>query len=433
MASDRWRPWRIPAIACILGAGATAMATINFGHWLPFTLWAIAAICLFGSVILSFSRIKSNMAFVLDAVENGDFMFRYTKTGRSAPDAYVNSYLNRLIEILEKLTDDIHEKDRYYEVILNSVDTGILVIDDSGSVLLSNLAARRMLRTDALNNIRHLERIDQSFPTLVFGSAQPTSITLQTPSGSITLAVSRARLTLNQSKVTVLALSDISRSIDSKELESWESLTRVLTHEIMNSLTPVISICESLLSDTEAEVDDFRRGLTTVASTGKGLKRFVENYRTFANLPTPRPAPFYAKPFLEMMREICLHQFPESEAKVAINCSPDDLMLYADEQLIRLVVTNILKNAMQAVAEVARPQISIDARLLPDESVKIYISNNGPLIPPEAARQIFLPFYTTKPGGSGIGLSIARRIMSASGGYLSMRTYPRTTFVLTFN
>lgn len=432
MGSDGWRLWRRPSIACLIATGATVMATLTFGNWLFFTFWAIIALSMYGMVLFSFRKIRSNVAFVLDAVENNDFVFRYSTDDKVAPDVFVNSYLNRLIEILERLTDDIREKDRYYEVILNSADTGIIVIDDGGMIVHSNLAARRLLRTDVLTSIHQLRRVHPSLPALVTADPLPTSINIPMPSGPLSLSVARSEITLNQRKVTVLALSDISRSLDKKELESWESLTRVLTHEIMNSLTPIISICESLLADAEANADDYHRGLTTVASTGKGLKRFVENYRTFANVPTPKPAPFYVKPFMEMMRDICLHQFPDLDAKVTVNIIPADLMLYADEQLIRLVVTNILKNAMQAVADTSNPEIGIEARLLPDESVKIHISNNGPLITPEAVRQIFLPFYTTKPGGSGIGLSIARRIMAASGGYLTVRTHPRTTFTLTF-
>jgi len=432
MASKSWYMWRIPVIASILAAASTVMATLLYGKWLPFVFCVLMAICCYTAIFRSYRKIRRNVAFVLDAVENNDFAFRYSTVSRKAPDAYVNAYLNRLIDILERLTDDIREKDRYYEVILNSVDNGIIVIDEAGTVLHCNRAAHKMLLSEVLTNVRHLSRVHPSLPSLLTADPPPASISLSLPSGDISLSVAHTRMTLRGKRVDIIALTDISRSLETKELESWESLSRILTHEIMNSLTPVISICESLLTDEEASPADYHRGLTTVASTGKGLKRFVESYRTFANVPTPRPAPFYLKPFLQMMQDLCVHQFAYTKTKVTIKCEPADLMLYADEQLIGLVITNILKNAMQAISETPDPEIDIKARLLPNESVEIDISNNGPLITTEAARQIFLPFFTTKPGGSGIGLSISKRIMAASGGSLNLRTRPRTTFTLTF-
>ncbi len=432
MASKGWTLRRSPIAGSALAAASTIAATLTYGQWLIFTACSITAVMAYASIIRSYFKIRRNVAFVLDAVENQDFAFRYTTSTRNAPDAYVNAYLNRLIDILERLTDDIREKDRYYEVILNSADNGIIVIDEAGNALHCNRAAHKMLHTDVISKVSHLQRVHPSLPSLLTADPPPSSISLQLPTGNMSLSVARSRVTLHGKQVDIIALSDISRSLVTKELESWESLTRVLTHEIMNSLTPLISISDSLLSDPGAALPDYQRGLATVAATGKSLKRFVESYRTFANIPTPNPSPFYVKPFLAMMQEICSHQMSGSAVKVDVKCAPSDLMLYADEQLIALVVTNILKNAMQAVAEIPAPEIKIEARLMADESVKIEISNNGPVIPAEAARQIFLPFFTTKPNGSGIGLSIAKRIMAASGGSISLRTLPRTTFTLTF-
>lgn len=431
MVSDNLVRWRL-VILCIGLAACSSLATLTYGRWIPFGFFSMMTICFIVSIYLLYKKIGNNVAFVLDAVENNDFAFRYASNSRNAPDRNVNAYLNRLIDILERLTDDIREKDRYYELILNAVDSGILVMDDTGAVLQCNHAARRLLRCEVLTRVSQLARVHPSLPEMICADPLPSSINLSLPSGPMSLSIVRSRMTLHGKSVSVMAISDISRSLESKEMESWESLTRVLTHEIMNSLTPVISICESLITDSSATSADYHRGLSTISSTGKGLKRFVESYRTFANIPVPRPAPFYVKPFLEMMRDICLHQFPSTNAKVTLKCSPADLMLYADEHLISLVVTNILKNAMQATAECPMPEIAIAASLQSDESIKIDISNNGPVITLEAASQIFLPFFTTKPEGTGVGLSIARRIMAASGGSLSLRTLPRTTFTLTF-
>ncbi|MCM1451782.1 MAG: ATP-binding protein [Clostridium sp.] len=427
----RWTAWAHLALASILAAAFSAMAAVFFGNWFMFVVSCFGVLCSFAYIFSLYRKVRRNVAFVLDAVENNDFAFRYS-TGKRATDPNVNSYLNNLIDLLERLVDDAREKDRIFEVILNSVDNGIIVIDNAGAVLHCNHAARKLLHAEVITNIKHLARVHPSLPGIFLSETPPPSIELSLPDGQISLSLSRSTAPLFGKQVHIIALSDISRSLDSKEMESWENLTRVLTHEIMNSLTPVISICDSLINDAQASAEDYHRGLSTVSSTGKSLKRFVENFRSISKIPEPKPAPFYAAPFLQMMRDISLHQFPDTKAKVIVKCHPVDLMIYADAQLIGLAVTNILKNAMQAMADVPDPEIKVVARLLPGEAVEIAISNNGPIIPPEAAAKIFMPFFTTKPGGSGIGLSIAKRIMALSNASISLSTRPRTTFTLTF-
>jgi signal transduction histidine kinase len=220
-------------------------------------------------------------------------------------------------------------------------------------------------------------------------------------------------------------------------VDSWNRLARVLTHEIMNAVTPIASLSETLLSTGEELTPTVRNGLDVIRSTGRGLLSFVESYRRFMHLPQPQPLLFYVRPFAERMVQLAMHRLPSTNVTLTAEVEPDDLILYADEGLVGQVVSNLLKNALQAIGS-SRPdgRICLRARSSEDESVVLEVSNNGPVIPPDEAQHIFVPFYTTKRGGSGIGLSVARQIMRLSGGSIELVHTPpplTTTFVLTFS
>ena len=229
------------------------------------------------------------------------------------------------------------------------------------------------------------------------------------------------------------------RVLERNEMEAWQKLIRVLTHEIMNAVTPITSLSDTLLGLTEAQVskEEIRNGLQTISSTGKGLLSFVESYRKFTRIPTPEPSLFYVKSFIERMVELARHQYPDVRVTFHTDIAPSDLILYADENLVSQVVINLLKNAIQAIESDKNTDkeghINIRAYCNEAEAILIEISNNGPAIPNDIAEHIFIPFFTTKEGGSGIGLSISRQIMRLSGGNLSLLPGKETTFILKFN
>ena len=207
---------------------------------------------------------------------------------------------------------------------------------------------------------------------------------------------------------------------------------------MMNSLTPVTSLSETLLGLPVAETDEeLRQGLETIHTTGKGLVDFVMSYRKLTRLPSPEPALFYVYPFLKRMVQLARHQHPCPSINIVLSEVQEDLIVFADENLMTQVVTNLLKNAVQAIGDAPKGEIRLRAYCDEQESVHIEISNNGPKIPAEVAEQIFVPFFTTKADGSGIGLSLSKQIMRLSGGSLSLLPYQSsgewTTFVLTLN
>lgn len=355
-----------------------------------------------------YRRNIKKVRFLFDAIDNGDFSFNFPTEKRNKEDKILHQSLNRIKLFLQHTREEQMEREKYYEQILNAVDTGIMVMDSHDNILQHNQAALRLLNTDVLTHINQVrEKLKDEH-----------------------LAKHETQAMLKGKHVHIIALSDVSHELSNQEVDSWIKLIRVLTHEIMNTITPVTSLSETLLKELDNEEQNaaelqpteqakLKQGLETIHKTGTELLAFVNNYRRFTHVPQPQPALFYVEPFLERMAMLC-----NREVEIAV--TPKDLLAYADENLISHVVTNLLKNAVEAFnglqsIPTTKPFIRLHAYTNEQESVIIDVSNNAGLIPDDIASHIFIPFFTTKPEGSGIGLSLSRQIMRVSGGSLSLR------------
>jgi len=355
-----------------------------------------------------YRRNIKKVTFLFDAIDNGDFSFNFPTEKGFKEDKILHKSLNRIKLFLQHTREEQIDREKYYEQILNAVDTGILVVDSHDNILQHNQAALRLLDTDVLTHMNQIK-----------GKLKDEH-----------LAKHETQAMLKDKHVRIIALSDVSHELSNQEVDSWIKLIRVLTHEIMNTITPVTSLSETLLTRV-TEDKDLKQGLETIHKTGTELLAFVNNYRRFTHVPQPQPALFYVEPFLERMALLCNHE-------VEISVSPKDLLVYADESLLSHVVTNLLKNAVEAFKEKEREDkqecrsadlqsvvskkafIRLKAYANAQESIIIDVSNNAGLIPEDVASHIFIPFFTTKPEGSGIGLSLSRQIMRVSGGSLSL-------------
>lgn len=369
-----------------------------------------------------YRRNIKKVTFLFDAIDNGDFSFNFPTEKRFKEDKILHQSLNRIKLFLQHTREEQMEREKYYEQILNAVDTGILVVDSHDNILQHNQAALQLLDTDVLTHMNQVK-----------GKLKDEH-----------LAKHETQAMLKDKHVRIIALSDVSHELSNQEVDSWIKLIRVLTHEIMNTITPVTSLSETLLTRV-TEDKDLKQGLETIHKTGTELLAFVNNYRRFTHVPQPQPALFYVEPFLERMALLCNHE-------VEIEVSPKDLLVYADESLLSHVVTNLLKNAVEAFKEKGKLSaernkqdgneqgrnkqecrsadlqsaaskkafIRLQAYANAQESIIIDVSNNAGLIPEDVASHIFIPFFTTKPEGSGIGLSLSRQIMRVSGGSLSL-------------
>ena len=354
-----------------------------------------------------YRRNIKKVRFLFDAIDNGDFSFNFPTEKRNKEDKILHQSLNRIKLFLQHTREEQMEREKYYEQILNAVDTGILVVDDHDNILQHNQAALRLLDTDVLTHMNQVK-----------GKLKDEH-----------LAKHETQAMLKDKHVRIIALSDVSHELSNQEVDSWIKLIRVLTHEIMNTITPVTSLSETLLKELDNEEQNaaepqpteqakLKQGLETIHKTGTELLAFVNNYRRFTHVPQPQPALFYVEPFLKRMAMLC-------NREVEIEVTPKDLLAYADESLISHVVTNLLKNAVEAFngsqsEPTTNASIRLHAYTNEQESVIIDVSNNAGLIPEDVASHIFIPFFTTKLEGSGFGLSLSRQIMRVSGGSLSL-------------
>lgn len=378
------------------------------------------------------------VAFMLDAINNADYTFQYATSGRFSNEKLVHDSLNRITQILSQAKVDAAQKEKYYELIMNSVSSGFIVVDDNGYVYQTNNEALRLLGLTVLTHVKQLKRVDDKLESLIT-EIQPGSkrhISFNNERETVQLSLRTSEMTLQDKHVRIIAINDINSELDDKEIDSWIRLTRVLTHEIMNSVTPITSLSETLLSIHGDANKEIRNGLEVISTTGKSLIAFVESYRKFTHIPTPVPSLFYVKKLADRMLQLALHQKEYPHITISTDVQPENLIVHADENLISQVLLNIMKNAMQAIGQ-EKPdgEIRIKAYCNESETIFIEISNNGPIILPEEIEHIFIPFFTTKEDGSGIGLSISRQIMRLSGGSISLNSSPitgDTTFRLEF-
>lgn len=361
-----------------------------------------------------YRRNIKKVIFLFDAIDNVDFSFNFPMQGVSKNDRILHQSLNRIKAFLQHTREEQMEREKYYEKILNIVDAGIMVVDSHDNVLQHNQAALRLLDTDVLT---HLNQVREKLKDEHLAKHETSTMIKDKP-------------------VRIIAISDVSHELSNQEIDSWIKLIRVLTHEIMNTITPVTSLSETLLKELEEDMHwegrfatcpnspkekDLRIGLETIHKTGTELLSFVNNYRRFTHVPQPQPSLFYVEPFLNRMAMLCNHE-------VSIKVSPKDLLVYADESLIAHVVTNLLKNAVEAIKEKESTEVSEDKHAFirikayanDQEAIVIDVTNNAGIIPDDIAAHIFIPFFTTKKEGSGIGLSLSRQIMRVSGGTLSL-------------
>ena len=425
-------------LAIVLFMAGICAWLITESNW----LWLCVALPLLGWSVWTFYRLYTyhtrKVAFLLDAIENNDPAVHFYEQVVDKDSSQVNAMLNRIARMLQTIKRETVEREKYYELILDFVETGIVVLDEKGVVFQHNRKALELLGLEVLTHVKQLgrvsEEVEKVFREILPG--QKMKLEYANERGTMTPYFRASSITIQEKSYRIIAMDDISHELDEREIDSWIRLTRVLTHEMMNSLTPVTSLSETLLTLPGARQDEeLRQGLETIHTTGKGLANFVMSYRKLTRLPSPEPTLFDVRPFLERMVQLAKHQHPSPHIRIVLEEVQEDLMAFADESMMTQVVINLLKNAVQAIGEAEECEIRLRASVDAQEVVRIEVANNGPRIAPEVAEQMFVPFFTTKEDGSGIGLSLSKQMMRLQGGSISLLPYRDewTTFVITLN
>ena len=389
----------------------------------------IIVFCIFRLFRL-YGVIVKRLMFVFNAVQNNDYSFRFTENPRYTQYAFVNQTLNRIKEVLDNAKLQIKEREQYFQLIMECANVGIVVVMENGMVTQTNSKALRIVGMERLSHIDQLRVLSEELCEAMHAVApnEQRTVRYATEIGDQSLVLSCSAMEFDGKMLRVISVGNIHEELDRKEVESWEKLTRILTHEIMNSLAPITSISHTLLSSS-GDAETMRQGLETIHTTSDRLLRFVDSFRAVTRIPAPQKAPFYLSELVAEARSLTAREGVDVE----VCLEPEDTMLYADRALMSQVFVNLLKNATEALAEQeGERKITIHSTIDAEERIQIEFTNSGSAIPAEVAENIFTPFYTTKTDGSGIGLAVSRQIIRLHGGSLRLKNNDegRVTFAV---
>lgn len=391
----------------------------------------IAAVVLTAVItfLLTSRKMRGKVAYMLDALEDKELNFRFDE--RRLAGRKFNRTLNRLRNIFDKERHEIIEQEKYFGLMLDHVKTGVVVIEQDGRVNYCNRTALNLLGIATFGHIRQLRTVSESLYNafLTVTDAAEERASYYNESGKMTISLTASAATIGKMEVRVVAFNDISSEIAENEQESWSKLIRVLTHEIMNTVTPIASLSETLLT-FEGVNEEVRTGLDTISQSSRGLIKFVDSYRNLTRVAPPVKKAFYFKEMAERVINLTREQALMSGVQCSYVEKSEDIILYADEGQITQILINLVKNAIQADAK----KVEITAEINLSEHIIINVFNDGSPISKESQEEIFVPFFTTKQEGTGIGLSLSRQIMRLHNGTLALtRSDDKgTIFTLTF-
>jgi len=389
------------------------------------------------------------MSFFLESIENEDSTLLFDANESNKPIRELYQSLNKVNRQIQQVKIENHQQEQYFQTLLEQVATGIITYDSKGFVLHANHATKKMLGMNVLTHINQLERVNNNLFQAV-RSIKPFEqklISFTNERGTIQLSLKAASFKAKENELILLSLQDIRNELDEKELDSWMKLIRVLMHEIMNSIAPITSLSESLsnfytvdgrlvLPDeiNETTIQTTVRGLNVIKEQGNGLMQFVDSYRKLSGLPKPVKKAFRMEELfnrIKILYELLEHN---DRIKLSVKLKSPEMELLADENLISQVLVNLIKNAIQANEKNPKAMIQLAAGLNSDHLPEIRLTDNGPGIQADILDQIFVPFFTTRENGSGIGLSLSRQIMQQHGGSLQVHSVPgkETVFSLIF-
>jgi len=430
--------------SAVLGYSAIIDHSIRFSIICILTLVFLTV-----NLITYLNSTNKKIRFFFDSVRNDDSNLSFPAETRN--DALNDLYksMNKVNHQIQQLKIENRQQEQYFRTLLEHLAAGIITYNDKGFILHANSSARKLLAIDVLTHLQQIERKDQKlFETI--NSIKPFErklIGISADGGEIQLSLKATSFKTNENELVILSIQDIKNELDEKEIESWMKLIRVLMHEIMNSITPITSLSESLSNiystggipvlPEQVNVKTIAttlQGLNVIKEQGKGLMSFVESYRKLTRVPEPEKKLFKVADLMSRVQILYNSLDNINKTNLTISLKKPDLEIFADQNLISQVLINLLKNALEANENNFEGKITIVSSENSGNHSEICVIDNGPGISEENLDEIFVPFFTTRQNGSGIGLSISRQIMRAHGGNLKVRSVPHkeTAFCLSF-
>ena len=423
---------------------------IVIGRSFRFSIICIVFIMILTYNLISYlNRTNKKIRYFFDSVRNDDsnLFFPFEITNTSLSNLYQS--MNKVNNQIQQLKIENRQQEQYFRTLLEHLAAGIITYNDKGFILHANSSAKKLLSLDVLTHLTQIERKDKKLYQTI-KSIKPYErrlVAISAEDGEIQLSLKATSFKTNENELVILSIQDIKNELDEKEVESWMKLIRVLMHEIMNSITPITSLSESLSNIytnrgqpvLPEEVNDKTiattlQGLNVIKEQGKGLMSFVESYRKLTRVPEPQKKLFKAADLMNRVQVLYSSLEKSSLINLSVSLKNPELEFFADQNLISQVLINLVKNALEANENNKNGKIKIVASEGINNHHEICVIDNGPGISEENIDEIFVPFFTTRQNGSGIGLSLSRQIMRVHGGNLKVKSVPdkETVFCLSF-
>lgn len=430
----------------------TALALAFSVAWWKYLAIAFCTVLLVVQVyalITFINRTNRKIAYFFDAIKNEDFTLRFPEGVAIKSFKELNQSLNRVNGLIQEVHLQLQIREQYYQEILKQASIGIMTYNEKGHILFSNPTLEKLLDHSPLNHIKQLMQVDEDLYH-IFNTFQPFErklFQLSNEREQTQLALKSTPLTLDGKSLLLVVVQDIHKELDEKETESWVRLIRVLTHEIMNTITPIASISDSIIKYyrnngritpleelEENQIKNTLKGLEVIKEQGGDLMDFVQSYRSLLHVPEPNKSIVKGKDLLEKIDVLMSARLHDGQVDFQVGCHPEDLEFFIDEKQIVQVLINLAKNALQSVGGIEKGKVRMLAGADGNGIKYIEVLDNGPGIPPEVMDEIFVPFFTTKSEGTGIGLSLSKRVVQLHGGSIQVRSVPNqeTVFRLIF-
>jgi len=388
----------------------------------------------------------------LESLRYADFSRTFEIKGLGYSFDRLSESFSIVINDFRKVREEREQNYFYLETVVEHIGFGLISYREDGVVELINNSTKKLFKITSLKNLSELENFspDLVAKLMSISNGESIMVKIQKQDTILQLAIFATEFKVADRLIRMATIKDIQNELEENEMESWQKLIRVLTHEIMNSITPIASITQTLNTmikevkstyinaipdHSEIEtIDEIELAIETIHKRSTGLLHFVESYRDLTRIPAPKFTIFQVRMLFENVNGLMKNEMQNHKIQYITSTIPENLELSADEQLIEQVLINLLKNSMQALEKTANPRIELKAFIDLNGRINIQMTDNGQGILPEVLDKIFVPFFTTKPKGSGIGLSLSRQILRLHGGTLTAHSDPdvETVFTLKF-
>ena len=411
-------------------------------NWLRATYLLLFCILAVAELFYFIDRINRDLSTFFTALLQNDFTTSFNEISRGKSYNKLYSTLNKITKKFEAISAEKEQQLLFLEMLVEHVKAGIISFDSDEKVVMMNQAMQRILSKPRIPSLHSLTNLDPELLTTLreIRSGQNRLLKIKIKENLLHLSIHASEFHIGKAYYKLLSIQDIKTELEANEVETWQKLIRVLTHEIMNSVAPITSLTDTMLmvlkknendALSEKERGNLLSGLEAIKTRSNGLQNFTDTYRRLTRIPKPEFKKINLNELLE--KTVLLHQpyFDSKNIRLTLSI-PEKINIYADPDLLAQVVVNLLKNSQEALEGIPDAQIKITA--IQNSITEIRIADNGPGITPEVAEQIFVPFFTTKPQGSGIGLALSRQIMHLHKGSLTVESIPGkgASFLLKF-